>query len=133
MNESNVKIVFFDGVCNLCNGFINFIFANNKDQSLKVASLQGETAQKYLTETEISKLSTVIYYKNGEKVYRSRAVIFILKDMGFPFSMSLIFLIIPDLLRDLMYKFIANNRYRFFGKKDSCRLPTAEEKERFLP
>lgn len=133
MNESNVKIVFFDGVCNLCNAFINFIFANNKDQSLKVASLQGETAQKYLTETEISKLSTVIYYKNGEKVYRSRAVIFILKDMGFPFSMSLIFLIIPDLLRDLMYKFIANNRYRFFGKKDSCRLPTVEEKERFLP
>lgn len=133
MNESKDKIVFFDGVCNLCNGFINFIFARNNDETIKVASLQGETAKQTLSEDEVKKLSTVIYFREGKKYYRSRAVIFVLNDMGLPYSLALIFLAIPDVIRDLIYDFIAKNRYKFFGKKDLCRLATPEERNRFLP
>lgn len=132
MIDSKDKIVFFDGVCNLCNGFINFIFTRNNDESIKVASLQGETAKQTLTEDEINELSTVIYLREGKKYYRSRAVIFVLNDMGLPYSLALVFLALPDLLRDFIYDFIAKNRYRFFGKKDLCRLPTPEERNRFL-
>ena len=133
MNDLKDKIIFFDGVCNLCNGFINFVFTRNNDETIKVASLQGDTAKETLSEDEVKKLSSVIYFREGRKYYRSRAVIFVLNDIGFPYSLALIFLAIPDVIRDLIYDFIAKNRYRLFGKKDLCRLPTSEERNRFLP
>ena len=129
----NKKIVFFDGVCNLCNGFINFIFRYNNDPELKVSSLQGETAKKHLNNSDIRELNSVIYFKEGQKYYQSKAVLYILKDMGSIFKLAFIFIIIPSFLRDPIYKFIANNRYRFFGKQDYCRLPTPDERDRFLP
>jgi predicted DCC family thiol-disulfide oxidoreductase YuxK len=133
MENNKDKIIFFDGVCNLCNGFINFIFSHDKKQIFKVASLQGSTAKSLLSESEIDTLSTVIFYDQGIKYYRSKAVIKILLLLGPPYNFMGIFLIIPDFLRDLVYKLIASNRYRMFGKKDSCRLPTPEERARFLP
>lgn len=127
------KIIFFDGVCNLCNGFINFIFKFNSDNSLKVAPLQGSTAKNKLNENEIQKLSTVIYVKNNKKYFQSSAVLEVFKDMGFPFSLMYLFIIIPTSIRNAIYDLIAKNRYRIFGEKDTCRLPTPEEKVRFLP
>ena len=127
------KIIFFDGVCNLCNGFIDFIFRFNQDPSIKVASLQGETAKKLLDPSEITQLSTVIYYKNQKKYYQSGAVLHVLKNMGLPFNLAFIFIIIPSPLRNLVYQLIAKNRYNLFGQKETCRLPDPSEKERFLP
>lgn len=135
INGSNMseKIIFFDGVCNLCNGFINFLFKYNQNPTIKVASIQGETATKFLNESERVELATVIYQRNGHKYYRSGAVLRVLLDMGFPFNSTFIFILIPSFIRDSIYLLIAKNRYKLFGEKDTCRLPTPEEKERFLP
>jgi len=131
--KSNRKIVFFDGVCNLCNGFINFIFKYNNNETLQVASLQGETANKYLSTQEKEVLSTVIYYRDGKKYTQSSAVLLVFKDMGLPFNLMTIFIIIPKFIRDFIYQMIARNRYRLFGAKETCRLPTESERNRFLP
>lgn len=136
MNEDVImheKIIFFDGVCNLCNGFINFVFQYNDNSTLKVASLQGETAKKHLTQADINNLSSVIYLRNGKKYYQSSAVLYVLKDMGGIFQIFFPLIILPSFFRDVCYDLIAKNRYRLFGKKDHCRLPTPDERERFLP
>ena len=129
----NEKIIFFDGVCNLCNGFINFVFQYSNDPEMKVSSIQGETAKKYLSYEERKNLSTVIYYKNQKKYYQSTAVLHVLKDIGSIFIILYPLIIIPAFIRNFCYDLIAKNRYRLFGKKDHCRLPTPEERNRFLP
>lgn len=127
------RIVFFDGVCNLCNEAVDQIVRYTDSDDLKVAPLQGTTARRFLNSEQIKNLESIIYYDSGKLLEKSSAALEISKFMRFPWKILYIFIIIPKFIRDPIYMLIAKNRYRIFGKKDSCRLPTDNEKKHFLP
>ncbi|MFT6632027.1 MAG: putative DCC family thiol-disulfide oxidoreductase YuxK [Bacteriovoracaceae bacterium] len=127
-----LKIIFFDGVCVLCNKAVNTVLKNNSKRNLKIASLQGIKAQKYLNNEDLKNLNSIIYFTETRKLYKSDAVLEISKDLNFPLSLFQHLEVVPRWFRDLVYDFIASNRYKWYGKNESCRLPTVEEKDRFL-
>ena len=127
-------VILFDGVCNLCNGFVQFVIARDRNAYFKFASLQSEEAKEYLKNSSynLNELNSVILWENGNIYSRSTAALKILKRLtgGWPLIYSTI--IIPPFIRNGVYDFIAGNRYKWFGKQDSCMLPTPELKSRFL-
>lgn len=125
--STNRKIIFFDGYCNLCNAFVDWLV--EKHSGFKFASLQGETA----TQLKIFGNDSVVYLRDGEQHEKSTAALNILADVGGIYRFAKYFLIIPRTIRDFIYEWVAKNRYLFFGKRKTCRLPTAEEQSRFLP
>ena len=126
--------VFFDGVCNLCNRGLNFLIKHDKKGVLKFASLQSEYAQNTIPKELLNRenLDTIIVYTNGKFYNRSNAVLKLCKILGGGFYVFLIGYLIPRFIRDGLYRFIANNRYHWFGKQLQCRVPSPELKERFL-
>lgn len=132
VEPQNQNIVFFDGVCGLCNKAIDFLVRKDKRKVLLFAPLQGSTAAKLLPTGEASSLSSMIYYSNGKISYRTRAILNLLWDMGGWWTLTVLFRIIPPFIRDFFYNIMAASRYKWFGKKESCRIPTVEERERFL-
>ena len=127
-------IVFFDGVCGMCNRSVDFMIKRDRKRYFRFSPLQGETAGNQLDSNDIDSLGSIVL-RNGEKTYRhSTAIVRILWHVGgiWSFWAALLWLI-PWPLRDLAYKIIGANRYRFFGKKEACRLPTPDERARFLP
>ena len=129
---SELKIIFFDGVCELCNSSVDFILKTNIKRNLKIASLQGIKAQKFLDNNDLKNLNTIILYTESKKYYKSDAIIEISKDLVFPINLIQHFAFIPKVIRDLIYDFISQNRYKWYGKRNKCRLPTKSEKDRFL-
>lgn len=133
--KDNKKIILFDGVCNLCNGFIQFIIKRDTDDVFRYASLQGEIGQKLLLERNIDTLTTdsVVLIEPGVAYYvKSDAALQIgsyLKGYGF---ISRILYLIPSSLRNIVYDLIAQYRYAWFGKKDACMVPSPELKDKFL-
>jgi predicted DCC family thiol-disulfide oxidoreductase YuxK len=131
--ELKMKIVFFDGYCSLCNNFVDWLMQIDSRKQLKFASLQGETAaQLGVRSDKRLDLDTLVYVRGDQKFERSTAVLLILSDVGGIWSLSRAFLIVPQSLRDFVYKFIARNRYRIWKKRQTCRIPTVEEQGRFL-
>ena len=131
----NKKIILFDGVCNLCNSSINYVIDHDKQDVFRFVSLQsdlGETIQEYLG-IENKSLDTIILYVPNEAYYiKSTAAIKIMNEfLGF-WKLMQVFLILPSPVRDLVYNFIAKNRYKWYGKQESCRIPTPELKAKFL-
>lgn len=126
------QIIFFDGVCVLCNGFVDFVLQRDAERLFKVAPLQGETAKSTLPEELKKNLITVVLWSQGQCFVRSDAALMILQQLGGAYALFRVFWIVPGPLRDLAYRLVASRRYQWFGKKDSCRLPTAEERARFL-
>ena len=126
--------VFFDGVCNLCNRGVNFLISKDKKEVLKFASLQSEYAQNTIPKELLNRenLDTIIVYSDGQFYDRSNAVLKLCKILGGGFYVVLIGYLIPRFIRDGLYRFIANNRYRWFGRQSQCRVPTPDLKERFL-
>ena len=123
--------MFFDGVCGLCNGLINFLFFIDKNSYFKVATLQGDFAKENLPRVIIVPLDTIVLLV-GEKVYtQSDAVLRVLIGLGGPWQIFRLFYVFPNGLRDFIYLSISKNRYKIFGKKDTCRLPTADDQSRF--
>jgi len=132
VNELN-KIVLFDGVCNFCNSSVQFIIRNDKTNSLKFASLQSEIGQRLITTYNLSKeLDSVIFIENNQAYIKSKAALKIANYFGGFWKIFQVFNIIPSFIRDFFYDIIANNRYKWFGKKDSCMLPSPEVRSRFL-
>ena len=127
------NIVFFDGVCGLCNYFVDFIIRQDKHNNLLFAPLQGETAAKELNPAITKNFDTVIFNKNGKLYFKSGAGIRIFYEAGGFWKIIIILLIIPPFIRNFIYDIIANNRYKWFGKKESCRIPGKEEQVKFLP
>ncbi|MBY0553549.1 DCC1-like thiol-disulfide oxidoreductase family protein [bacterium] len=126
------RIIFFDGMCLLCNGFINYVFNNDKNRYFKYASLQSKSAAKMLSPVDLS-LDTVIYIEDNQTYKQSTAVLRIMFHLGGIWSiLSVIFAVIPTPIRDFFYKLVARSRYSIFGKSDICRLPSTEEKAYFL-
>ncbi len=129
------KILFFDGYCSLCDGLVDRMLHWDKKSVLKFASLQGETAQKLLPPERRDKANpdTIIYLRNGVIYDRSTAVLLSLYDIGGLWVLFSVFLLVPKFVRDLAYRFVTKIRYRVFGKRKTCRLPTLAERERLLP
>ncbi|AVQ13235.1 PF04134 family protein [Leptospira santarosai] len=129
-----LPIVFFDGVCNLCNASVLFFLDRNRKENLRFASLQSSIAEKILgkkTEWNDSP-SSVLFLENGILYRKSTAIIKICAHLTFPWSLFSLFLWIPSFVRDFVYDWIARNRYRWFGRLDSCRIPDPSLKSRFL-
>jgi len=126
-------ILFFDGVCGLCNASVDFVLRHDRKGRVLFAPLQGSTAATQLDPADAATLDTVVLLENGRSYKRSSAIVRVLKQMGGIWSVPAWLLwLIPWPLRDLGYRIIAKTRYRLFGRKESCRIPSAEERARFL-
>jgi predicted DCC family thiol-disulfide oxidoreductase YuxK len=127
------KIIFFDGVCHLCHAFVDSMIQADQKHRFYFAPLQGETASNLLP-TEMSQtLESLIYYDQGQLLQRSDAILKIFADLGGPYKLILVAKIFPLPLRDFIYQWVAKNRYRWFGKRNFCRLAQDDEKDYLLP
>jgi len=133
--NSTQPIVLFDGVCNFCNYWVNFAIKRDRKKKLLLTPLQGETAKQFLSQYNINptSLNSVIIIDAGKAYTQSSAAIRICKHLNGGWKLFYGLIIIPKIIRDFFYNIIARNRYRWFGKKESCMIPTPELKERFLP
>lgn len=126
------NVIFFDGVCGLCNGFVDFVMKIDRQNVFFFAPLQGEYAQKTLTTADTQNLNTIVVMINGRTYRKSEAVLNVFGLIGGAWGPFSILLTLPAPLRDKAYELIAKNRYRLFGKREICRFPTPEERSRFL-
>lgn len=127
-------ILFFDGVCNLCSSSVQFVIENEAAPVMRFASLQSDLAAQVLPGlgADPTKLNSVVLVDNGVAYERSSAALRVAKRLRAPWRFMGVFLIVPSFLRDLVYELIAKNRYRMFGKKEACWLPSPDLKARFL-
>lgn len=132
LDDSN--IVLFDGVCNLCSGSVQFIIKRDPQAKYKFASLQSDVGQQILKKFNLSQteLHTIILVKSNSFLQRSDAALEIARNLTGGWPLFYVFKIVPRFMRDLIYNWISRNRYSWFGKQDSCWLPTPELKTRFL-
>ena len=132
----NKKLILFDGVCNLCNSSILYVIKRDKKNSFLFAPLESKTGKQIIKKFNIdtSKIDSILLYnpRNNKLFYKSTAVLKMAIQLDFPTNLLSIFLIIPSFIRNLAYTFIAKNRYKWYGKKESCMIPTPELKSRFL-
>ena len=128
------SVILFDGVCNLCNRTVDFVLKNNYKQNLYFTSLQSPFGRQFLNDFDIPlhELNTLYYYHDDHLYNKSTAVLKILKELKGLYPLLSVFLIVPTFIRDFFYDLLARSRYRIFGKRDSCRVPTEEEKPFFI-
>ena len=128
------SILFFDGACNLCNGFVQFLIVRDPKAHFSYASLQSKLGQEFLQKAGLptQELSTVILYDKGKFYTHSDVALRIVRRMPGLWPLLAVFSIIPKLIRDAIYNWIARNRYKWFGKKEQCMLPRPEWRSRFL-
>lgn len=133
-NSSDKSIVFFDGVCNLCNASVQFILKNEQMPTYDFATLQSAYASRLMTQQGIdpTRLNSILLFENGRIYDKSTAVLRICKNLKRPWRYFYYLKIIPRFLLDLVYDGVAKMRYRIFGKKDICMTPTTEIQKRFL-
>jgi predicted DCC family thiol-disulfide oxidoreductase YuxK len=133
-SKNTLKIIFFDGYCSLCNSMIDWLIKIDTLEVLQFASLQGVTAIEKLGPPQNGLgLDTVVYWKDGKKFFRSAAVLEALGDLGGVWRFVWFFKLVPAGLRDFLYKLVARNRYKVFGKRETCRVPSPSENGRLLP
>lgn len=127
-------IILFDGVCNFCDGAVNFLIERDEKNYFKFAPLQSENGQKLAAEhnIDLQKIDSVILLEGGEAFTESTAALKIAKGLGGIWSLAYAFIVVPKFVRDYVYKLFAANRYRLFGKKDACMLPSPEVRAKFL-
>ena len=127
-------LLLFDGICNLCNSSVQFIIRHDPEQKFLFASLQSDKGQEILKELGLNakEFNSLILIENGKAYMRSTGALRIARHLSGLWKFLYIFIIIPSFIRDFLYNFVAHNRYRFFGKKDHCMIPTPELKARFL-
>lgn len=133
--EHNKQLILFDGVCNLCNSSVQFVIKRDKKDKFRYAALQSEIGLEIINKFNIdtSKTDSIILYSNDKGIsYKSTAALKIASKLGFPTNILSLFLIIPAIIRNVVYDFIAKNRYKWYGKKDHCMIPTPELKSKFL-
>lgn len=128
------SIILFDGVCNLCNGVVQFILRHDKAGRFKFAALQSDTGQRILRQHGLPPegVNSFLLLENGRLFSRSTAALRLARRLGGFYSLAYLLMLVPQPLRDFVYKMVATNRYRFFGQRESCAIPTPDRKERFL-
>lgn len=125
------NIVFFDGVCGLCNKFVDFVIRYDRSKKILFSPLQGKLAQTQIRNLTVN-VDSVILYSNGNLYQKSTAAIRILSLMGGIWKCCILLLIIPPFIRNYIYDRVAKNRYKWFGKNEFCRIPSQEELKRFI-
>jgi len=125
-------IVFFDGVCNLCQGSVRYLIKHDKKGVLKFASLQGNYGKDFVNETEIQSMQSILFFDGNMLYKKSTAVLKLSRLLGGWHQLLLLGYILPRFFRDWLYNIVAKNRYRWFGKKDQCMLPSKGFENRFL-
>ena len=126
-------VIFFDGVCNLCNGVVDFLIRMDKKRIFRYAPLQSQTAKEMnLISTNGKDPDSIILLYNEQLYRKSDAVLKIALLLQGAWRIFVVFYILPGNIRDKLYDFIASRRYKWFGKRDSCRTPTEEEAQLFL-
>lgn len=126
-------ILLYDGVCNLCNSSVQFTIKHDKYNRIRFAALQSEVGKALLTKHQLSeKLDSVIFIENNKAYTKSDAPLHVTKYFGGLYPLARVFLIVPKFIRNSIYDWIAKNRYRWFGKQESCMMPTPEIRARFL-
>ncbi len=127
-------VILFDGVCNFCNGAVNFLIRQDKKKIFRFAALQSEAGQNILEGYNLSKegFDSLILIEDGKVYKRSTAGLRLYNKLPWYWKWTQLFWIVPRPVRDGVYRFIAKNRYRWFGKKETCMIPTPELRNRFL-
>lgn len=128
------KIIVFDGVCGFCNRWVDFVLKHDERGTYRFAANQSPAGREVLDRFGVPPGDVnTLYLVDGDRIHnQSAAAIRILVGLGFPWAISGIFWIVPRVVRDAGYRWIARNRYRWFGKRDACRMPTARDRDRFL-
>jgi predicted DCC family thiol-disulfide oxidoreductase YuxK len=134
LQADDMKIVLFDGICNFCNASVNMIMVRDKKNVFKFAAMQSPAGieQQKKFGFNPNDLKTFILIDDGKVYTKTTAALRVAKHLGFPYSMAYIFIIIPPFIRNIVYNIIAKYRYRWFGKTEACRIPTPEERAKFL-
>ena len=134
MRNNETYILLFDGVCNLCISVVNFTIKRDTKEKFKFASLQSESGQALLKKfgLQINDFDSFVFI-SGEKYFlKSSAGLHVLRELGGVWKLNYAFIIFPRPVRDFIYSIVAKTRYRIFGKRDTCIIPTPEFKRRFL-
>jgi predicted DCC family thiol-disulfide oxidoreductase YuxK len=127
------NLILFDGVCSLCNGSVDLIVRNENGNALKFASLQSDLGKEVIKKSGLENVpDSILFYSEGTLYAESDAVLRVVKFLKMPYNWLVVFRVMPRMIRDGMYRLIARNRYRWFGKRDTCRVPTAQEREKIL-
>ena len=131
----NKKVILFDGVCNLCNNSITKVIKYDKKSIFLFAAIQSETGQKIINhlKIDVSKTDSIILYEPSISYdIKSTAALKVMKEFGMLWKITSVFFVFPEVFRNHIYDFIAKNRYKWFGKKDHCMIPTPRIKAKFL-
>lgn len=133
---TNKQLILFDGVCNLCNSSVLYVIKRDKKDKFLFAPLQSDIGKEITKKFNIDtkKTDSILLYnpKKDSLTYKSKAALLVAKQLGLPTNLLAVFLIIPAFIRNFVYDFIARNRYQWYGKKESCMIPTPELKAKFL-
>jgi len=137
MNKlSNEKfLVLFDGVCNLCNASVQFIIKHDKKDKFRFAAIQSEIGQQIFKTNQIDtiEIDSIILYSEKKGIsYKSSAALKIAMLLGLPISLLGVFWIVPPFIRNWVYDYIAKNRYKWYGKRENCMVPTPEIQKKFI-
>ena len=134
MDEPVKNIVLFDGICNLCNGLVRFIIKRDRTGKFKFASLQSDIGQQWLMKFGLAKneFESFVFIQNDKYYIKSDAALKMFAQLGGIWKTFYVFILIPRSIRDFIYDRIAKSRYRIFGRRDVCMIPTPELRERFL-
>jgi predicted DCC family thiol-disulfide oxidoreductase YuxK len=134
INDKLNPVILFDGVCNLCNSSVQFVLKRDKQDVFRFASLQSEVAEQLLKQYQhpVSQLNTFILIENGKVYSRSTAALRVFKKLAGLWPLLYVFIIVPPFIRNAVYNFIASHRYKWFGKKEECWIPSPYVKNKFL-
>ncbi len=134
MQGETQRIILFDGVCNLCNGLVQFVIKRDKNAAFTFGSLQSQEGQRLLKENNLptDDFDSFVYLRDRKVHRKSTGALYVLKDLGGAWKLAFGFIVIPAPVRDFLYGLIAKNRYSFFGRREVCMLPTPELQSRFL-
>jgi len=134
MEQSSDVVILFDGICNTCNAFVDFLLKRDQKNIFKFASLQSPAAQKILSEHSLSttNFDSVVVISDGHVYQKSQAIFEIFSNLGGAWPLLLIFSSLPTAITDWFYSWFAARRYKFFGQRSQCRVPNASESKKFL-
>jgi len=133
-SEISDNLVLFDGVCNLCNALVQFVIRHDPKAKFRFAAIQSDIGRKIFQKygMDTADLQTFVFISDKQVFLRSSAAIAVVSRFGGAWKMCAIFWLVPRFVRDAVYSAIARNRYRWFGRKDACMIPTPEIEKRFL-
>lgn len=127
-------IILFDGVCNFCNASVNFVIRHDQHDRFRFAPLQSALGQALQEQYQLdpNTLSTFILVDNGKAYTKSTAALKVARRLGFPVNLGYLFIILPPFLRNAVYDLVAKNRYKWFGKKETCMVPDERVRRKFI-